>query len=128
MKRLLKKMGIEDAEISLLLVDDQQIMEFNSVYLKRNRPTNVISFAMAEGEFGNINPHTLGDIIVSTETAFRDAATGHIDFMDELEFLVIHGMLHLLGYNHEGADREEAEKMAARQNELFFFLRGYTIE
>jgi probable rRNA maturation factor len=125
--RLLKKLNCEDAEISLLLVDDEQIRKVNRKYLKRDCPTNVISFAMAEGEFGHINPHTLGDIIISAETAFRDAADGKIDFMDEIEFLLIHGLLHLLGYNHEETSKEETEKMKARERELFHLLRHYRI-
>jgi probable rRNA maturation factor len=126
--RLLKKLNCKDAEICLLLVDDEQIREVNRTYLKRDRPTNVISFGMAEGEFGHINPQTLGDIIVSAETAFRDAAEGNIDFMDEIEFLFIHGLLHLLGYTHEEISKEDTEKMKARERELFYLLRRYRID
>ena len=127
-KRLLKALDLDGAEVSLLLVDDVQIKEINRTYLKRNRPTNVISFAMTEGDFGHINPQTLGDIIISAETAFRDAEAGNIDFMEEIEFLLIHGLLHLLGYNHEDTDEEEADKMTSRERELFFLLRRHTID
>jgi probable rRNA maturation factor len=128
LSRLLKELNCENSEISILLVDDEQIREVNRTYLKRDRPTNVISFAMAEGEFGHINPQTLGDIIISVETAFRDASEGNIDFMDEIEFLLIHGLLHLLGYNHEETIKEETEKMKARERELFHLLRHYGID
>jgi probable rRNA maturation factor len=128
LKRLLKELNCKDVEISLLLVDDDQIREINRTYLKRDRPTNVISFSMTEGSFGHIHPEILGDIILSTETAARDALRGHLDFMDELEFLLIHGLLHLIGYNHENTVAEETEKMKIRERELFFMLRHYDLD
>jgi probable rRNA maturation factor len=128
LKRLLKELDCEGSEISLLLVDDDQIREINKNYLKRDRPTNVISFAMTEGAFGDVHPEILGDIILSVETAARDALTGHLDFMDEVEFLLIHGLLHLLGYNHENVGSDEAEKMKTREGELFFRLRHYDLD
>ena len=127
MKRLMKELRCEDDELSLLLVDDDQIREINRTYLKRDRSTNVISFAMTEGEFGAINPQILGDIVLSVETAARDAATKSIDFMDEVEFLLIHGLLHLLGYEHENTTAAEARKMKTCERELFLMLRHYRL-
>ena len=128
LKTLLKELHCDDREIGLLLVDDNQIQKLNNDYLNRNFPTNVISFAMTEGEFGNINPQLLGDIVISVETASRDALTGQIDLMDELDFLLIHGLLHLLGYNHEDTSAEKAREMNAREQELFFLLRHYHLD
>ena len=128
LKRLLKELDREGIEISILLVDDHQIQEINKKYLKRNRPTNVISFTMTEGAFGDVHPEILGDIILSVETAARDALTGHLDFMDEVEFLLIHGLLHLIGYNHENTGADEAETMKNRERELFFMLRNYDLD
>jgi probable rRNA maturation factor len=125
MKRLLKELKSDNREIDLLFVDDKEIQELNNVYLSRNNPTNVLSFAMTEGEFGNINPQILGDIVISVETASREALISHMDLMDELEFLLIHGLLHLLGYNHENTSVENAKEMNGREQELFFLLRGY---
>jgi probable rRNA maturation factor len=127
LKRLMKELHCEDGELSLLLVDDDQIREINRTYLKRDRSTNVISFAMTEGEFGSINPQLLGDIVLSVETAARDAATRSIDFMDAMEFLLIHGLLHLLGHEHENAASADARKMKTRERELFFMLRHYPL-
>lgn len=123
--KLLKELHCEDKTVALLLVDDREIRRLNAAYLSRDRATNVLSFAMREGEFGNVNPHILGDIVVSVETAYRDAANGCIDPADELEFLVIHGLLHLLGYDHEQTARKKAREMQDRERELFFLLRGY---
>jgi probable rRNA maturation factor len=127
LKRLMKELCFEDGELSLLLVDDDQILEFNRTYLKRDRSTNVISFPMCEGAFGAINPRLLGDIVLSAETAARDAAASGIDLMDEVEFLLIHGLLHLIGYEHENTISEESRKMKTRERELFFMLRHYPL-
>jgi len=82
---------------------------------------------MSEGEFGDVNPSLLGDIIISTETAKRDAETQGIPFEDEIDFLLIHGTLHLLGYDHE-TTVSDAKIMKAKERELFFSLNNYTIE
>jgi probable rRNA maturation factor len=123
LKRLLKKLERPDAEVSVLVVDDERIQQINRDYLDRDRPTNVISFAMAEGEGGEINPELLGDIIISAETAARDAAAGGLQLMEEMEFLLIHGLLHLLGYNHENTSPDETERMKSKERELFYLLR-----
>ncbi len=123
---ILKILENEDSEISLTLVDDAGITDINRRYLGRNRPTNVIAFSMNEGDFGDINPTLLGDIIISSETALRDAQAGDLSFEDELDYLIIHGVLHLLGYDHELP--AEAEEMAGKEKEVFFKLKGYYIE
>lgn len=127
LKLLMKELCCEDSELSVLLVDDDQIRVINRTYLNRDRATNVIAFAMTEGDFGAINPDLLGDIVLSVETAARDAVTGCLDLMDEVEFLLIHGLLHLLGYDHENAATDEAGKMKTRERELFFMLRSYPL-
>ena len=127
LKRLMRELRCEESELSLLLVDDDQIREYNRTYLKRDRPTNVISFSMREGEFSDINPQLLGDIILSVETAYRDAAAVGIDFMDEVEFLVIHGLLHLLGYEHENVPTEEVRRMKTREKALFSLLSNTSL-
>ena len=128
LKRLLKELQRENGELSVLIVDDEQIRAINRDYLERDRPTNVISFAMTEGEGGNIHPELLGDIVISAETAVRDALAGDLPLMDEMEFLMIHGLLHLLGYNHENVGDEEAERMKRKEQELFSLLRHYHLD
>jgi probable rRNA maturation factor len=83
---------------------------------------------MTEGDFGHINPQILGDVVISVETTSRDALTAHIDLMDELEFLLIHGILHLLGYNHENTSAAKVEEMNKRERELFSLLRRYHLD
>jgi len=82
---------------------------------------------MQEGEFGNINPSLLGDIIISVETAQRDAEQGGLSLEDEIDYLMIHGTLHLLGYDHESSE-EEATIMKDKERELFLALRGIEID
>lgn len=127
-QRLLHHTGCGDKEISLLFVDDDEIMEFNRNYLGRDYATNVISFSLLEGEFSGINPDLLGDIVISVDTALRDAEKGGIPLEDELDFLLIHGLLHILGYDHENDNPEERERMNKKEQELFFLLHGYILE
>jgi len=128
LNKILNILGHDDKEVSLLLVNDEEIRRMNNRYLGRDYPTNVISFSLSNGEFGNINPHVLGDIVISLETTLRDALEAGITFDDELDFLMIHGLLHLLDYNHENTSIEEAENMKEKEREIFFQLKGYLIE
>lgn len=123
----LKLLDSTGLELSVLFVDDEEIAELNRQYLNRNGPTNVIAFSMREGDFGEINPHVLGDIIISVDTAFRDAAHEGLSFEDELTYLIIHGLLHLLGYDHEMSD-EGTRTMRETEKELFLHIKGYEIE
>ncbi|MEA1971548.1 MAG: rRNA maturation RNase YbeY [Thermodesulfobacteriota bacterium] len=124
--KILRTLENEDSEISLTFVDDAGITEINRQYLGRDYPTNVIAFSMNEGEFGDVNPNILGDIIMSTETALRDAEAGGLSLEDGLDYLIIHGVLHLLGYDHELPG--EAEEMKEKEKEIFFALKKYHIE
>lgn len=108
--------------MSILLVDDEQIRVINRDYLQRDKPTNVISFAMREGEGAEVAPDLLGDVVISTETAARDAAEAGTTFEGELYFLLLHGVLHLLGYDHERGTEAQAEAMEAREREVFALL------
>jgi probable rRNA maturation factor len=126
--KLKKALKCADQEISLLFVDNEQIREMNRQYLNRDHATNVISFPLKEGAYGHINPQVLGDIVISVERAFQDAAAGDLSLDDEIDFLVIHGLLHLLGYNHEGKNEDEAKKMKEKENAVFFLLNGYELE
>lgn len=119
-------MGCGQKELSLVLASDAQIQQLNRDYLGRDKPTNVISFAMAEGEFGDIGTGLLGDVIVSVDTASRHAADSGSEPIDEIEYLITHGILHLVGYDHEtGAD---SRKMRKKEAEIFSALKGYKLK
>jgi probable rRNA maturation factor len=117
--KILKIMNCADKEISISFTDDENIKKLNEQYLGRNKPTNVLSFSLQEGEYGNINPQTLGDVVISVETAQQDAVQGKLTFEQEIDFLLIHGILHLLGYNHENTTAEETKKMKQKEKEIF---------
>lgn len=123
LSKIMKYLDCKDKEISLLFVDNNEIREINKRYLNRDYPTNVITFSLTEGEFGNINPKVLGDIVISVETALKDAEEAGIELNEELEFLMIHGMLHLLNYNHENTNEDEVKKMEMKEQEVLSILR-----
>ncbi len=116
-------MGCPEAEVSILIVADEEIRTVNRDYLGKDRPTNVISFAMQEGEGGGISPELLGDVVISADTAARDAAEAGVPFVSELYFLLLHGILHLSGYDHERGSEEDARLMEAREQEIFSVIR-----
>jgi probable rRNA maturation factor len=122
--KILKILDCADKEISLSFVDDENIKQLNKEYLGRNRSTNVLSFSLLEGEYGDINPQILGDIIISVETAQRDALSGKLTIQQEIDFLIIHGILHLLGYNHENTTKKETNKMRQKEKDLFNAING----
>lgn len=105
--------GIEaDTEVSVVLVDDAAIRELNRTYRGKDCATDVLSFALNEGDEPEVidgpGETLLGDIVISLPTAARQAAEYNHSLERELAFLTVHGMLHLLGYDHlKEADRQE---------------------
>lgn len=79
---------------------------------------------MREGEFPTINPDVLGDIVISADTAAREAAEAEVPFAEHLVFLLLHGILHLTGYDHERSGEQEAKRMEAKEEELMTNLRS----
>ncbi len=105
-----------------MLLDDPQIAELNQTYLDREGPTNVIAFPMQEGDFSHIAPDLLGDVVISTDRTAQEAAELCISFRDRFDFLLIHGILHLMGYDHETSEADE-KIMEAKSDELFTMIR-----
>lgn len=111
------------SELAVTIVGDRRIRMLNRQYLGKDRPTNVISFAMNEGECSGVNPEVLGDVVISAATAAREAAEEGIPFFERLSFLLLHGILHLVGYDHERSGDAAARRMAAKERELLALLR-----
>ena len=105
-------------------MDDPQIATLNQKYLDRQGPTNVIAFAMREGEFSHLTPHLLGDVVISMDTAAREALDAGLSRERRFNELLVHGILHLFGYNHEDSDKE-ARRMEKKSRELLEMIRGY---
>jgi probable rRNA maturation factor len=112
-----------EGELSLLLVDDQQIERLNKKYLHRNGPTNVIAFSMRNGEFAHLAPQLLGDVVISLETAAREAQISGISMQQRFAQLLVHGILHLFGYDHE-KDEDQAREMDQKSHELLTLLEN----
>ena len=105
----------EDAEVSLVFVDDVYIHELNRQYRGVDSPTDVLSFAMLEGEpVPGEEEIILGDVVISLPAAARQAEDFGHSFRREVAYLTIHGVLHLLGYDHE---KEEARKVMRLKEE-----------
>jgi len=112
-----------DGELSLLVVDDPQIAKLNKKYLNRHGPTNVIAFPMRQGEFANLTPQLLGDVVISVETAAREAKKSGISMQERFTQLLVHGVLHLFGYDHE-ENKQQARKMEEKSNELIKLIEN----
>ena len=113
---LLRRTNHGNSELSLLLVSDQAIRELNQHYRHKDKPTNVLSFPMHDGrdiEDGAL----LGDIVISADTAAREAKELKIPLRQRLNWLLVHGLVHLLGYDHERSE-QEAVLMESREHEL----------
>lgn len=117
------------AEVSLMFTDDETIHEMNREYRGIDRPTDVLSFALEEGEeeeiYGGPEENLLGDIIISVETATRQAEEYGHSVEREMAFLALHGMLHLLGYDH--MEEDERQEMRAQEEAILASL-GITRE
>jgi probable rRNA maturation factor len=113
----------DETELSVSIVGDRSIRIINRDYLAKDRPTNVISFSLQEGDFGGVNPHALGDVIISADTAAREAEEGGLALFERLSFLLMHGILHLCGYDHERSGEAEAVRMEQKEQQLFRILK-----
>ncbi|MCL6452449.1 MAG: rRNA maturation RNase YbeY [Alicyclobacillus sp.] len=105
-----RQLGVS-GEVSVSLVSDEEIHDLNRTYRQVDRPTDVLSFPLREGGAqADVpdQPEPLGDIVVSVPTAVRQAAEYGHSLQREVGFLLVHGMLHLLGYDHQ-TEAEEAE-------------------
>ena len=116
-ERLLVLTGMPDAELSLLLADDKQIAELNNSWRRKNGPTNVLAFSLTEGPDSAMALNMLGDIVISVETAAREAEKAGLSLHSHLQELLVHGFLHLIGYDHEKSG-SEAVRMHNKEREL----------
>lgn len=106
--------GVEEGEVSLTFLDDQGIRALNLEYLGRDRPTDVIAFALHD-----VGAPVLGDVYVGYEQAGRQARELDIELEEELLRLAVHGTLHVLGHDHpEGEDRMESEMFRIQEEIL----------
>jgi probable rRNA maturation factor len=105
-ERMLRALALGDAELSILLCDDATIHDLNREHRHKDRPTDVLAFAMREGPTLGRDHALLGDVVISLPTAMRQARAHRHSLWDEVTMLLAHGLLHLIGYDHRD-DREE---------------------
>ncbi len=102
--RALEVLGLNRAELSIVLVSDAQIRRLNKLYRNKDKPTDVLSFPIGEKVEDWL---ILGDIVISVDTAKRQAQELGYSLEEELKRLLVHGLVHLLGYDHELGGEEE---------------------
>ena len=116
--KLLKNLSVQkDTELSVSFINDVEMRTLNSKYRDINRTTDVLSFPQ-----NGADSSILGDVIISVDTAKRRARMYQIDTWEEIYKLIIHGILHLLGYNHK--KRQEAVTMREKETELLSFIKA----
>lgn len=124
-RSLLEAVGEKKSSISVSLVNDAQIRELNRVHRGKDKPTDVLSFPLIESTLTGGTPHAeepgieermIGDIVISIDTARRQAADYDAPLQDEIDRLLIHGVLHIVGHDHEEPD--ERARMEAEERRL----------
>lgn len=125
-RKLLELLSLRNCELSLVLTGDSLIRELNRVFRNQDRSTDVLSFPQLDDSFVDSEqsarrpkriPAILGDVVISIDTAIRQAEKLEITTESRLRTLLIHGVLHLLGYDHEKS-RADARRMFARERQL----------
>jgi probable rRNA maturation factor len=114
---LLSALDESESELTVSLVDDAEVRRLNREYRGKDRPTDVLAFAMREGLRVAGDERVLGDVVISLDAAARQARRHGLAVEDEVRTLLIHGVLHLLGYDHERS-QAAARRMKAMERRL----------
>ena len=114
---LMTYLGCDRQELSIVFSNDQFMKNLNRTYRQKNYPTNVLAFPQDQSEFDDLDAPLLGDIVVAVPTAAREAHALAQSVEDRVFYLIIHGLLHLLGYDHERST-EDRLTMEAREAEI----------
>jgi probable rRNA maturation factor len=112
--QMLARLELPDAELSVLLTDDGEIHRLNREHRQKDKPTDVLAFAMDESVPDPAG--ILGDVVISLDTADRQARSRRRPLIEEVRFLLAHGLLHLVGYDH--AEPGEKREMVAMTRQL----------
>ncbi len=115
--RLLRELAHPRSELSVALVDDERMAQLNQGFRGVEGPTDVLSFSLLEGEDAGHRGALLGDVVIGIETAARQARRRRRSLDEEVARLLIHGTLHLLGWDHQRDD--EARAMRAEERRLW---------
>jgi probable rRNA maturation factor len=118
--RILEILGRQEVELCVVLTDNADIQALNREYLGRDRPTNVISFPQQEGE--GLKGSHLGDVVISVERAAEEALEAGMETMERIRALLVHGICHLCGYDHEDVSEEMTREMEAVEERVLAML------
>jgi len=121
--KVLTDLGCGEKELSVLFTDDREIATLNDRYLGRKGATDVLAFPMAGGPEPSPPTSMLGDVVISLETALKEADELGVSVTEMVDRLLIHGILHLLGFDHERS-AEDAEKMRVEESRLLDLIGG----
>ena len=119
---LLTSLKLQDRDLSILFVDNKKITELNKRFFHKDYPTNVISFSYMDG----LSSEVMGDIVISLERAREEAESLSIPSYEWLFALIIHGVLHILGFDHVN-DKNEARRMRYREKKLLTFVTAHPL-
>jgi probable rRNA maturation factor len=114
---LLTTLKLQDRDLSILFVYNKKITELNKQFFHKDYPTNVISFSYMDG----LSSEVIGDIVISIEKAREEAESLSIPFHERLFALIIHGILHILGFDHVN-DKNEARRMRFQEKKLLAYV------
>jgi rRNA maturation RNase YbeY len=119
---LLTSLKLPDRDLSILLVDNKKIRQFNKRFFCKDTPTNVISFSYLDG----LSSEVMGDIVISIDRAREEAESLSIPFHERLFALIVHGLAHILGYDHVN-NKNEARRMRYREKQLLAFVTSHSL-
>jgi probable rRNA maturation factor len=119
---VLREVNQSNSELSIAIMRDDEIAALNSEHRGKRSATDVLSFSLLEGEHSDHRGQLLGDVVIGIETAARQARAAHRGLEEEVARLLIHGILHLLGWNHE--ESAEAKLMRAEERRLWRAIRS----
>jgi probable rRNA maturation factor len=119
---LLTSLKLQDRDLSILFVDNKKITALNKRFFHKDYPTNVISFSYMDG----LSSEVMGDIVISLERAREEAESLSIPFHERLFELIVHGIAHVLGFDHVN-DKNEARRMRYREKKLLTFVTTHPL-
>lgn len=114
-RHVLRALRRQRAELSVALVSDEEIAELNAAFRDKPMPTDVLSFSLLEGDHADHAGNLLGDVVIGIETAARQARQRHRGLDEEVAKLLIHGVLHLVGHDHEADDEARVMRREERR-------------
>lgn len=121
--RMMTYLGCSDSELSVVFVHDERIRSLNRAYRRQDRPTNVLAFPQCRTYDGEPPTCLLGDVVISLPTAAHEAHELGQTLEERVVFLLAHGLLHLLGYDHEQSAAQR-RRMECREQDILSHLRG----